>query len=302
MSAEEHPPRGFCGPKVVIAGAMKCATNYLARLLGMHEDSLQKSEHFEQHYFSFMTHGNLSGPSDSGSLENRRRYAAQLVNAVGSSFAIDKSPSYFTPYHPDLASRVRSLLPHAKVVVAVCDPTVRLWSHYHHEQRTTPKTAVTSYLEAHGMATFAAMVARFNATSSGSDSDAQRWAEREFLERGYYGVHMLDWQAAFGANVLLVNTDGLSSPGRVAKTVRGLLSFAGLSLLRYPWANLSAALPHAASVSADDGYAREAVPPVEAAALDALYAPHNALLRSLAGIDFSGAARQRQIGHSRRHI
>lgn len=364
LSPVEHPPVGFCGPQLLIAGSMKCGTNLLANILAQHEESVLKvAQHrwvphaafgrvslpdestgqcgypvdsvvggargaacraeglcasgcgdfliYENHYFSFATGSN---GSDSGSLANRRRYAAMLANTAGSGgrFTFDKSPSYFQgQFYPDLPARARALLPRAKVVVAVCDPTSRLWSQYNHELRmaneTEKHTAVTAYLAERGVDSFSQLVALFNASRAAGDERGRasaRWLEQEFLERGYYGLHLLDWYTAFGrANVHVVNTDEMAGR-RTAKAVRALLTFAQLPLRRFPWANLSSIV---GLENTWHGYTRGGMPQVEAERLVALYAPHNELLRSLARVrvgksraNQAAAAADEEVGEGRR--
>lgn len=194
-------------------------------------------------------------------------------------------------YHPDTPRLIKQLLPNAKIVVAVCDPVPRLWSQYSSEEaesaRAGAPTPAVRTLRAANITSFEQLVASFDAGyDNGTDVTARRWAEQEFLEKGYYALHLLDYFTVFGrSNVHVVNTHELRGDGnRVAKTVEELLAFLDLPADSYLWDTLGALLK--ADEAAAPGFDRHAVPLVPAVRLRALYKKHNEMLQMLVGVKF----------------
>lgn len=126
----------------------------------------------------------------------------------------------------------RSLLPSAKVVVAVCDPVTRLWSQFHHALRYG---FVDPGLSFDGLVAVA-----LNATSAHA---SKRTIDHDFVEKGRYALRLLDWFAAFGqANVHVVNTDLTAADGAArVRAITDLLTFAGLGAQREHWDRLAPA-------------------------------------------------------------
>lgn len=225
---------------------------------------------------------------------------------------LEKSTSYFGPFAPSLPAKVRALLPTAKVVVAVCDPTVRLWNQFQSQLRAEAEAAAAAAaagpnatanaaaaglltLAALNVSTFADLVALFDRPRGSYETEERRLSERaltaEFLERGYYALHLLDWYTAFGrANVLAVNTDAWQrDPAAAERDARALAAFAGLAPggLADAAATAGAAAAAGAASAAQNATAaaaahtkrwRSAIPEAQRELLDELYTDHNFML------------------------
>jgi hypothetical protein len=105
-------------PDALVIGAQRCGTSSLYRYLGRHPDvapSLRK----EVEYFSRRF--------DRGD----RWYRAHFALANGRSrLTFEATPDYI--FHPLAAERAAAVVPDARLVVMLREPTARAWSHYHH--------------------------------------------------------------------------------------------------------------------------------------------------------------------------
>lgn len=237
LSPEEHPPHGFCGPKVLIIGAMKCGTNKLGSLLSRHPDvqlkvvpddgSLlgqkdQEGNIFEIHYLTHKTlFENQANPS---SLDARRLYAQHLPETDGeNNMTFDKSPSYLdTQYHGGVASVAKKLLPNARIVATVCNPVQRVWSQYQHYLANNLSSILPN--------SFDELV---DIMLSPYPPKGDPRLQMEFFEVGLYAVHLADWIAEYGRDRVLVVLieDVEQHPEAIAER---LILHAGLSMSRYP--------------------------------------------------------------------
>jgi Sulfotransferase domain len=109
-------PGGF-GPDVVIAGAARSGTSYLAAVLSGHPD-IDACVVKEPNYFSREYE---RGPDWYDDLYEPRRYGR---------LRLDASTSYTYPHFPDAIPRLHAMAPHAFVLYAVRDPLARTLSHY----------------------------------------------------------------------------------------------------------------------------------------------------------------------------
>ena len=355
LSPEEYPPNGFCGPRVVLTGALHCSINRVANALRLHPNVLLRqaahtflpcdrskprdlcravnspaqstltglplnasytinvnmssgqcgdfltfsglqsdstycassckcrlgAEIYEHDYFSFGSNYNLNGtPEDSSSLNSRRRYAERLPNTFGTdTITFDTSPSYFSPFFPSIPSKIKQLLPHAKIVIVLCEPVQRLISHFNSAVQLN-----LSALEAFAIASnFSALVASFSRTEfTGGDAEryaihGQLWAE--FLERGYYAQILLDWLSAFGKrNVLVIDANRWGS-----HSAQQLIEFLDLPTERYPWIQEQQQRAYA---PLNTVVGLEGISPGDLITLKHLYADHNHWLRKLTRIRF----------------
>lgn len=109
-------PRSL-GPDLVIAGAARSGTSYLAAVLGSHPD-IDAGAVKEPNYFS---REHLRGPSWYDDLYESRRDGL---------LRLDGSMSYTFPHFPDAIPRLSAVSPKALVIYCVRDPLVRTLSHY----------------------------------------------------------------------------------------------------------------------------------------------------------------------------
>jgi hypothetical protein len=138
----------ICGPKVIIAGSMKCGTNTLGHLLAKHprvavnrcpigrfvndtdtgcnDQSFQGrgDEIWEGNDVSF--HRNQYPANSTEWLDNWTHRLPWTDGIHNISF--DKSPSYLNVLEfPNITHEMKQLLPNAKIAVSVCDPSLRLF-------------------------------------------------------------------------------------------------------------------------------------------------------------------------------
>lgn len=105
------------GPDVVIAGAARSGTSYLAALLSSHPDidpgAVKEPNYFSREY-------------DRGSAWYDDLYEKRRDGLL----RLDGSMSYTFPHFPDALPRLAEAAPHAMVIYSVRDPLVRTLSHY----------------------------------------------------------------------------------------------------------------------------------------------------------------------------
>lgn len=105
---------------IVIGGAQKSGTTYLAELLasqpGFYEPSIKEIHFYNAHW-----------------AKGTRWYASHFQLRSSSALQIDASPSYMI--HPAVPERIRIVNPDAKVIFILRDPVARAYSHYQHNLR-----------------------------------------------------------------------------------------------------------------------------------------------------------------------
>jgi hypothetical protein len=98
------------------------------------------------------------------------------------NMTFDKSPSYL---HSFLAAvRIRRAVPHAKIVVAICDPLQRLWSHYWHMQAFPNELAAFP---------------EFRLPFDDFVHSLLHSPEHDILRSGQYALAIAKWRHMFGA-------------------------------------------------------------------------------------------------------
>lgn len=121
MSSGGSPESWRCFPSLVIAGAQKCGTTALTGLL-MHHPKIEFSRQKELHYFD------KNESQCAGALP----YVMQFPEA-GSSSTAEATPFYLADTMA--CARIKSQLPHAKLVVLVREPVARARSEYEMKHR-----------------------------------------------------------------------------------------------------------------------------------------------------------------------
>lgn len=185
-------------------------------------------EHFSEHHHSsasVVAYARALGPTDGFSVTT-----------------FDRSPSYLSSRRA--AAAVARLAPSARAVIAVCDPTPRLWAFYHHARSFRANGSTTSAAEA-AAAAAAAAAAGGEGVSPRSVADfaaplfdlpwpefvetirTQPLAHGGLFESGQYERQEQLWAAALGpARVHLWHRDAYAAdPG---PATRALLRFLGL--------------------------------------------------------------------------
>ncbi len=162
-------------PTLVIAGAQKCGTSTLHRLLRSHPQVFM-SVPKELHYFDRYWRRGLDW------------YSSQFTPGPEHLHAGESTPVYL--YRPAARRRMMTSLPDAKIVVALRDPVKRAYSHYWHSKRLEVDAAV-SFEQA-------------------LELEASRVAEKikknrsrySYLDRGHYIDQLLDLGQVYGPEQL----------------------------------------------------------------------------------------------------
>jgi Sulfotransferase domain len=118
-------------PNLIVIGAMKCGTTALHRILDTHPDIAMAPEKELNFFFGPATQpptwhaGNWHRGTDwyAGRFDARARVRGEA------------SPGYTSPHHPEVAARMATVVPEARLVYLVRDPLARAVSQYHHHVR-----------------------------------------------------------------------------------------------------------------------------------------------------------------------
>jgi len=104
-------------PDFLIVGAMKAGTTSLATWLGAHPDVFMPRQK-EVHFF------------DAQWARGTSWYAEQFADAPAGALIGEATPAYMV--NKDYLDRMVSVVPNARLVVVLREPTTRAWSHYNH--------------------------------------------------------------------------------------------------------------------------------------------------------------------------
>ncbi|XP_076800796.1 heparan sulfate glucosamine 3-O-sulfotransferase 2-like [Clavelina lepadiformis] len=111
-------------PKVIGIGVKKCGTDGVIRFLGHHP--LIQIPWQVQSEVNFFGSRNV--------IRGRNAYRAYFPPTNRMELGMEKTPTYFN--HPDLSIplSIKNMVPMAKLLLIVCDPTMRSFSDYVHEK------------------------------------------------------------------------------------------------------------------------------------------------------------------------
>jgi Sulfotransferase family len=191
-------------PNLVIAGVPKAGTTSLFDYLAQHPD-VCPSDVKETRFFDPLRFGEA--------LPAVETYAAHFRHWRDERYALEATPTYFYGGRR-AASAIRDILPHARVLVILRDPSERCWSDYRFEQS---RGRVPADMD------FDAYLSRCEALrSKGVD---RRRENRAFtgLVDGCYANWMGDWFAEIGNRLKVVYFDNLRSDA--ACTVKEICSW-----------------------------------------------------------------------------
>lgn len=164
-------------PTLVIAGAQKCGTSTLHRLLRSHPQ-VSMSVPKEVHFFDRHWDRGLDW------------YSARFTPMPEHAHAGESTPIYL--YSSTARERMMQTLPDAKVVVALRDPVKRAYSHYWHSKRLDNDEAA-SFEEALDL--------------EPSRLEARRGlskARYSYLDRGHYIDQLLALEKTYGPDQLQI--------------------------------------------------------------------------------------------------
>jgi hypothetical protein len=114
-------------PDFLIVGAQKCGTSSLHAYLSEHPQVISsrvKEVHFFDRHYAKGTRWYRSNFQRSATIQRREQQIGKPV------LAFEATPCYL--FHPLAAQRIAQLIPQAKLIVLLRDPTVRAYSHYRH--------------------------------------------------------------------------------------------------------------------------------------------------------------------------
>ncbi len=253
--------RSVCGPRALIIGAMKCGTNSIGQILRKHpriklhtcnriNDKLCDAKHFQGstkgHFWEMNGFTNLYNQFQANDVWIEL-YAQMLPSdekegvpdIMKDRIKVDKSPTYLnTDLYPGVELRAHKLLPHAKIIVTLCDPAGRLYSHYHHMKRVINEKFEEFYHDwsVPVPSNFSEFVALFVDNSELCQKqpafcDLHR---KMYLSLGEYHRHLDKWREAFGEkNILVLNMleDQLVQTHRILEHIGSDV----LPKTEYPW-------------------------------------------------------------------
>jgi glycosyltransferase involved in cell wall biosynthesis len=232
LSKEEHPPAGKCAPKIILAGFDGCGVHGIADLLRKHPAVNASVSSQEHTIFSSRKAFYELDAVRASTLFARRAFAQQFADSDGDTVTFDDTLTHMH-YRPELPSRLKRLMPSAKVVLLACNPTTRFWNIFHEVEADggKRKAEMQKLLKKVGASTYDLLVRMTMLHSAlgekGVKSD-ELLLQQLFLERGFYAVALLDWLREFGKdNVLVVSADALQN--QTATAMASLYSFAGLT-------------------------------------------------------------------------
>lgn len=254
-------------PDFVIVGAQKSGTSSLYRYLAQHPQ-VRESSVKEVHYFD----GGLEDGVDTYALGERwyRAHFPLASEMAPGQQAYEASPLYLL--HPLAAERIAGLLPRAKLVAILRNPTDRALSHYFHNVRNNGKRRFQEDLGP-GEA-MAAEEGRLAGVLARGDYKSEAYRAYTYKARGRYLEQLERYLARFPRESLLVlrAEDLFEDP---AGLMGGLCDFLGLDRTKgggdFRPTNV--------------GSNREAVDPGVRAELDAYFAPMNRALQAALGRD-----------------
>jgi hypothetical protein len=266
MCLRQWQPRVL--PDFIIIGAQKSGTSSLYRYLAQHPQ-VRESTVKEVHYFD----GGLEDGIDTYAL-GPRWYKAHFPLAsemAPGQVAYEASPLYLL--HPLAAARIAGLMPQAKLVAILRNPTDRALSHYFHNVRNNPKRRFQEDLGP-GEA-MAAEDGRLAQVLARGDYKSEAYRAYTYKARGRYLEQLERYQAHFPTeNLLVLRAEDLFEDP--AGLMGGLCDFLGLDRPK------GGGDFRAANVGSN----REEVDPEVRAELDAYFAPMNRALNAALGRDF----------------
>jgi hypothetical protein len=233
LSKEEHPPAGKCAPKILLAGFDGCGVREVAQLLKAHPHVNTSLSSGNNAVFTSRKAYYELDLTRASSLYARKTFAQQFADTDGTNtLSFDDTLAYMQT-SPGLPSRLKRLMPSAKVVFIVCDPALRFWNVYNDVQVTGDKrkAELQRLLQKLDASSYDTLVATTLLDGSLGQRGVKKDAlllQQTFLERGYYALHLVDWTREFGApNVLVVRAEDVQQA--TTETLARILEFSGLS-------------------------------------------------------------------------
>jgi Sulfotransferase domain len=255
-------------PDFIVIGAQKSGTSSLYRYLAQHPQ-VRESSVKEVHYFD----GGLEDGIDTYAFGERwyRSHFPLASEMAAGQQAYEASPLYLL--HPLAAERIARLLPQAKLVAILRNPTDRALSHYFHNVR---KNDQRQFREELGPgAAMAAEEGRLADVLARGDYQSEAYRAYSYKARGRYLEQLERYFARFPReNLLVLRAEDLFEDP--AGLMGGLCDFLGIDR----------PTGEGDFRPANVGSNREEVDPGVRADLDAYFAPLNRSLYAALGRDF----------------
>ncbi len=257
-------------PDFLVIGAQRGGTSSLYRYLGAHPQiapSLRK----ETEYLSRRQARGENWYRTHFPLKSRLRVQRLIL---GMALTFEATPDYL--FHPYASERAAELLPNAKFVVLLRNPTERAFSHYRHMVRLGFETL--SFEEALEAET-ARLAGDLRILSHDPDHNCRDLLRFSYVARGRYLEQLERWWQRYERNRFFI----LSSEelfGNPARSIQGLSRFLGLKESWRPTTFVNAS------------YRRGGLPekdrmlPETRSRLEHLFGPENARLYEAVGMDF----------------
>jgi hypothetical protein len=194
-------PRARQLPDVVIVGGQRCGTTSLYRHLAGHplvRQPLRK----EVQYLSLHWDRGLAW------------YRGHFPVAAPGSRTLEASPYYL--FHPDAPRRAAAVLPDARFIALLREPSARAISHHAHNRRNGLETlSLDEALEAE------------HSRVSGLRAGTRAHRAFSYIGRGRYAEQLRRWHDAVGDRLLVVLSEDLFD--RPAMTLPAIYDFCGLA-------------------------------------------------------------------------
>ncbi len=186
-------------PDAYLAGAMKCGTTALHRLLAAHPEVYLPPRPQELHYFDV----------EENFARGTSWFAGFFAGHGDAPVVMQTSPLYV--YHPAVPGRIRDLTPEARLIFILRDPADRAYSHYWHQVRRGREP----------LSFVAALDAEADRLASGPDGRRTY----SYVDRGLYGRQLTRYLEHFRMEQLLVlrSEDLRGRPGPVLDQVSRFL-------------------------------------------------------------------------------
>ncbi|XP_076799443.1 heparan sulfate glucosamine 3-O-sulfotransferase 2-like isoform X1 [Clavelina lepadiformis] len=112
-------------PKVIGIGVKKCGTGGVISFLANHHPLIKVPWQVQTETFFFGSSRTKGGPD---------AYRAFFPPTNSMELGMEKTPIYFVHSDLDIPSAIKNMVPEAKLLLIVCDPTKRSFSDYTHER------------------------------------------------------------------------------------------------------------------------------------------------------------------------
>lgn len=205
-------------PNLIIPGAQKSGTTYLAQLLSQHPDiylpTVKEPAHFLARHAKPLVKQN--GTPQRLAYQDRKEYLGLYSGAQGEKYRLDASTGYFAL--PDVAQVIRNEIGDAKIICVVRQPVDRAYSAYVYH-RQLEDTESDTFEEA--LAEQAKLAANEDVT-----------IPQPYMGTGRYSEHIAAWKECFGdANVHVVFFDDLrESPQATCEAIFRFLDIESMEI------------------------------------------------------------------------